>query len=379
MVVDDDDDTRRLVVTILQTKYEVVEACNGLDALTKVEYSEPDFIVMDVSMPLMDGFQACQAITRNPKYSATRVMFLSAMDDKEHIKKGYESGGSLYLTKPIDPMRLLKNVDLYFSESPPSRRPKRMTLEDIRKMEESMEEEETEQNVHDIDTVRDFRGDTEPESVTSKTPSLEEREEVRDAVYGRYSKPRVMVIDDDPDIIALIRMSLKDRVEVVWADDSATAIEKIAMYEPDMLFLDIMMPKFSGYQLLQVIRRNQYYKELPVIIVSAKSSQRDIAYARQMGATEYITKPFSPDQLVRLTDSLASKPGFKVKKKKLLYQTIIASEQPTTGSPFELMDDEQRFIKKVDDGIISQFIKKHMMDEEEKGESSDESGGKKKK
>ena len=174
-----------------------------------------------------------------------------------------------------------------------------------------------------------------------------------------------MIIDDDPDIISLTRLSLKDRVETVWATDSATAIEKIARYEPDILLLDIMMPKFSGYQLLQVIRRNPFFKSLPVIIISAKSSKREVDYAKRMGANEYLPKPFSPSDLVRMVETFIASAGFAIRKKKLLYQTILASESAKEESPFEKIDDEHRFIAKSSRDEIQKFIDTHMPDDED--------------
>lgn len=119
LLVDDEPDVRLIVRTTLQDKYEIVEAHDGLDALEKVERYEPDFIIMDVMMPLMDGFEACLAIRRTPAFKDIPVMFLSALGKKDDIKKGYSSGANLYLTKPFDPPRLLKNVDVFFETTPP--------------------------------------------------------------------------------------------------------------------------------------------------------------------------------------------------------------------------------------------------------------------
>ncbi len=369
LVVDDDEDTRRLIAATLQTKYEVVEAFDGLDALTKVEIAEPDFIVMDVKMPLLDGYEACRAITRNPRYRDLNVMFLSGMDDKRHIKKGYEAGGSLYLTKPIDPMRLLKNIDLYFEETPPPRKDKRKPIELIQQEIEKQNETEAEDRVHEADTVRDFSDESKGEQPADKPADKPApKDSRRERACNRYKQPRVMVIDDDPDIISLVRMSLKNRVEVVWADDSAAAVEKLARYEPDVLLLDIMMPKFSGYQLLQFIRRNAVFKTLPVIVVSAKTSHREVAYAKRMGADSYLTKPFDPEQLIKTVDSFVTSPGFTVRKKKIEYSAILAEVSEEGGSPFEEVDEEHRYIAKDGHQKLRKFISEHMKDDEEENE-----------
>src|SRR5438046_8418180 len=102
LIVDDEDDIRTIVRASLASKYEIIEARDGLDALEKIELGEPDFVVLDVMMPLMDGFQTCEAIRRHPRYKHLSVLFLSALNSKEDMKKGYGAGANLYLTKPFD-------------------------------------------------------------------------------------------------------------------------------------------------------------------------------------------------------------------------------------------------------------------------------------
>jgi len=353
MVVDDDDEVRYLITTALSTKYEVVEANNGLDALTKIEFAEPDLVIMDVKMPLMNGYQACEAIRRNPKYEKINVMFLSGIDDKEHIKKGYESGGYLYLTKPIEPERLLKNVDLYFEENPPPRRKKQLTIEEIKLKEQALSKEATGEAVADVVSeavaTKPAKKPVEPEDVVRK--SLD--------AYPEHERPRVMVIDDDPDVITLVRLTLQGRAEVVWATDSVAAIEKIARYEPDLLLLDIMMPKFSGFQLLQAIRRNLVFKDMPVVIISAKSSAKDKQYATRIGADKYLTKPFSPSDLINTLEYFARTGRFKIRRKKLSYDAIIEMESKMGIEEME----ERKFLKRGERRPeLEEFIRKEMMD-----------------
>ena len=78
MVVDDEEDVRRIISAALKPKYEVVEAHDGLDGLEKLERYEPDFIILDVMMPLVNGFEACEIIRKNPKFRQEPVLFLSA-------------------------------------------------------------------------------------------------------------------------------------------------------------------------------------------------------------------------------------------------------------------------------------------------------------
>ena len=135
MIVDDETDILELLRKVLSSKYEVVEAYNGLDALEKIDRYEPDFIILDVMMPLMDGFQTCAALRKNPVYRKTPIYFLTSSSRKEDIKKGYELGCDLYLQKPFEPMRLLKNIDFYLDRNPLSPGKKKYTLRQLKDME----------------------------------------------------------------------------------------------------------------------------------------------------------------------------------------------------------------------------------------------------
>ncbi len=367
LVVDDEEDARRLLSVALSRNYEVVEAENGLDALTKVELADPDLIIMDVTMPLMDGYQACAAIQRNPKYKNVPVLFLSGMDDKAHIKKGYEAGGALYLMKPIDPQRLLKNVEMHFAEHPPARRKKKMTFEELKKAEEHLGEVGT----GDVTPEKKEAPLPQPKPQPSPRPQQPPRAPATRAPAHPHEaerfeeRPRVMIIDDEEDMITMVRLALQKDMEVVWEKDSALAIEKIVKYEPDIILLDIMMPKFSGFQLLHFVRRNARFRKTPVIMVSAKSSQKDRQYALKSGADEYLVKPFSPTQLRQLVNSFVEKPEFEINPKKIRYSAIMQMEGSMNLTGTGEVED-QKFIKKVEAKELKEFIEHHMTDEEDK-------------
>ena len=135
MIIDDDADTRHLIGLALRPRYEAVEVCDGLDALSKLELYEPDFAIIDIAMPVMDGFQVCEAIRHHQKFNSMQVMFLSGHDDKESIKKSYAVGANLFMTKPVDPERILKNIDFTIAHTPPPLHVKRHTTEEIERLE----------------------------------------------------------------------------------------------------------------------------------------------------------------------------------------------------------------------------------------------------
>jgi len=110
---------------------------------------------------------------------------------------------------------------------------------------------------------------------------------------------RICYVEDDPDIQRIVRMSLervgKMTVEVVG--DSTRAVEAIIAFRPHLVLLDWMMPVMDGPAVLRKMREHAELKDLPVVFITAKASQRELDELRTLGAAGTISKPFSPKEL----------------------------------------------------------------------------------
>ena len=276
LVIDDDEDARRLIGMALRPRYEVVESCDGLDALSRLDQIEPDLAIIDIMMPMMDGYQVCEAIPPQPALAQSmQVMFLSAYGTKDNIKKGYAAGANLFLTKPVDPERLLKNIDLSIAHEPPPVRPKRHTLADLERMGAG---QESEKDGHPAEPP-------ERAAVTPPPPSPTPAKFPQHPIPSTLPevRPRILMVDDDEEMLKMLDLALRDDFETVTAVNGMEAIERMVEYQPDLLLIDIMMPKMNGYQLLQSVRRNAYFGTMPIVVLSAKSTPRDQEYAAKMG------------------------------------------------------------------------------------------------
>jgi len=110
---------------------------------------------------------------------------------------------------------------------------------------------------------------------------------------------KVMVIDDSKTIRRSAETLLKKvGCDVVTATDGFEALSKITEHHPDIIFVDIMMPRLDGYQTCALIKNNQTFKATPVIMLSSKDSIFDRARGRIVGSEEYLTKPFSKEDLI---------------------------------------------------------------------------------
>ena len=110
---------------------------------------------------------------------------------------------------------------------------------------------------------------------------------------------KVMVIDDSKTIRRTAETLLrKEGCEVVTATDGFEALAKISDQRPDIIFVDIMMPRLDGYQTCALVKNNQVFKSTPVIMLSSKDGLFDKARGRIVGSEEYLTKPFTREELL---------------------------------------------------------------------------------
>jgi twitching motility two-component system response regulator PilG len=118
---------------------------------------------------------------------------------------------------------------------------------------------------------------------------------------------KVMVIDDSNTIRRSAEIFLNQAgCEVILAQDGFDALSKITDHEPDVVFVDIMMPRLDGYQTCSLIKRNAKYRTTPVIMLSSKDGLFDRARGRMVGSDQYLTKPFTKDTLLTAVREHAS-------------------------------------------------------------------------
>ncbi|MCB8748580.1 response regulator [Rhodoferax sp. U2-2l] len=111
---------------------------------------------------------------------------------------------------------------------------------------------------------------------------------------------KILVVDDSNTIRRSAEIFLKaGQHEVMLAEDGFDALSKVSDYHPDLIFCDILMPRLDGYQTCAIIKRNVKFSGVPVIMLSSKDGVFDKARGRMVGAQDYLTKPFTKDQLLK--------------------------------------------------------------------------------
>ncbi|ADI30018.1 response regulator receiver protein [Methylotenera versatilis 301] len=145
--------------------------------------------------------------------------------------------------------------------------------------------------------------------MSQKKPSQEEqgKELQQKLTLEQLSAIKVMVIDDSNTIRRSAEIFLKNSgCSVILAEDGFDALAKISNEHPDIIFVDIMMPRLDGYQTCSLIKRNARYKSTPVIMLSSKDGLFDRARGRMVGSDQYLTKPFTQETLIDAVQTYAA-------------------------------------------------------------------------
>jgi CheY-like chemotaxis protein len=119
---------------------------------------------------------------------------------------------------------------------------------------------------------------------------------------------RVLLVEDDPDIQTVVRLSLKMRgvSDIQVVENGEECLSRLREFRPDVILLDVMMPKLDGYETCRRLKENPATRAIPVIFLTAKTQQFEIEKGMGFGATGYLTKPFDPmklyEQIVELLE-----------------------------------------------------------------------------
>src|SRR5262245_24467813 len=112
-------------------------------------------------------------------------------------------------------------------------------------------------------------------------------------------KPTLLVIEDDPDIVELVRYNLeREGFKVLVAGDGERGLVEATRLQPELVVLDLMLPGLDGLEVCRRLRAQDSTRAIPVLVLTAKSEEADVVIGREMGADDYLTKPFSPRELI---------------------------------------------------------------------------------
>jgi len=120
----------------------------------------------------------------------------------------------------------------------------------------------------------------------------------------------ILVVDDEPDVAQLLSLILKaDGYNVLVAGDGQEALEKARKGSPDLILLDVMLPKMDGYRVARMLKFDENFRHIPIIMLTAKIQEKDKKTGLEMGADDYMTKPFEVPMLQQKVREILARKG----------------------------------------------------------------------
>lgn len=164
-------------------------------------------------------------------------------------------------------------------------------------------------------------------------------------------KNKILIIEDDKDILELLRYNLeKQGYKVVCSDNGGKGLEIVKKDKPDLVILDLMLPGLSGLEVCKILRNDKSTVNLPIVILTAKDTESDIIAGLELGADDYITKPFSPKVLIsRIKAVLRRKQGIIEQKEQIIINNLVIDiskhEVTINEKPIDLTITEFRILE----------------------------------
>ena len=123
-------------------------------------------------------------------------------------------------------------------------------------------------------------------------------------------RARVLVVDDEPDLIRILEFGLRAAgYQVDIAADGQEGLKKARELRPDIILLDLMLPKLDGYKVCRLLKFDERYRQIPIIILSARTQEGDQTLAKEMGANRFITKPYEFAEILAHIEALLKTPS----------------------------------------------------------------------
>ena len=261
LVVDDFEPMRKVTVNQLRGLgvANVLTAANVAEALRILNMQPVDIVLSDWNMPVMSGLDLLQAMRANASLDAIPFIMITAEAERSQVQEAIASGVTYLMLKPYTPNRLASQIEKAFLNR--GRRPAKAT--------QAMSAQLTSKAAVSADNL----------------PLLDKR----------ASLPLVLIVDDVTDNLMLMAQLFQDSYRVRVAQSGAKAIAFCQSdTPPDLVLLDIMMPDMDGYEVIQRMREHPVSENIPVIFVTALSSDEGRAKGLELGAVDYVSKPVDP-------------------------------------------------------------------------------------
>jgi CheY-like chemotaxis protein len=288
LLVEDEQVNRDLFRRRLERKgHTVIPAENGLSAVALTQSEKPDLVLMDLGLPDIDGWEATRRIKADPNTTDIPVLVLSAHATTEAREKAFAAGCAEFETKPVNWEVLFKKIDEALRQALEKAAAKAAALA----------------RPVDDDEI-DLGGSAAPSDPGANTDVIRRSSEAGTypALPGEEDKElcvvqpkRILVVEDnDPNRVMLCRRLNKQGYATTEAANGREALDEVVKQRFDLVLCDIMMPGVDGYEVLKEMKADPELAVIPIIMISAVDEMESIVRCIEMGAEDYLQKPYDP-------------------------------------------------------------------------------------
>jgi len=235
------DDASTSLMTLkrrLEGHYEVYPAESAgmlFDTLKKIT---PDIILLDINMPVHDGYEVIGELKKDKRYKHIPVIFITSHRDRKSVIRGLSSGAADFIIKPFETTILVECIERHVAESRAGK------------------------NKEDD------------------------------------NRPHILAVDDVVSVLRIIKETLRNDYKVHTISRPESVMDFLKIRKPDLIFLDYLMPVYNGFELIGMIREIPEYAEIPIIMLTSAGTEEQVKEAVALGASDFIVKPFKDSELI---------------------------------------------------------------------------------
>ena len=309
VLVVDDNKTNRVLLSrnLKRLGHQTMMARDGEEALQLISKHRFDLVLLDVMMPGLDGYETLRHIKMDTRLREIPVIMISALDELNSVVRCIEIGAEDYLPKPFEPVLLRARIEASLE--------KRKLRDLFSRLAERSRNSELGEFISDLNEIETAAGSflrvmqslkegfdqedsskerVELEKTSSLIKELEPGKKVGKAL-GSGLRGHVLVVDDNKTNRVLLSRNLKRLGhQTMMARDGEEALQLISKHRFDLVLLDVMMPGLDGYETLRHIKMDTRLREIPVIMISALDELNSVVRCIEIGAEDYLPKPFEP-------------------------------------------------------------------------------------
>jgi CheY-like chemotaxis protein/signal transduction histidine kinase/CHASE3 domain sensor protein len=291
LLVEDNKDAIIQMKSILEREDFIVDVANGgQEALDYINHTIPDGIILDLMMPEVNGFEVLDKIRSAESTKNIPILILTAKDlTREDLSKLNTNNIKQLIQKGnIDINGLLTNVRLMLGNEPKILEEDEKVKKSFGKENEKMREGENEIPI----TIGMRKEDVEKKRTDQKKdPDL----------------PNVLIVEDNPDNMTTIKAILQNKYNITEAFDGEQGLELVQSQIPDMILLDMSLPKMDGEEIVKILKGNKETERIPVIAVTARVMKGDEEIFLKAGCDDFVAKPIEPNELNEKINKLLNK------------------------------------------------------------------------